>query len=167
MENMPELDTEEPSDAVPPAIWAHCPRVREMSRRQIECVLSRNYVARVAFQTGFRLELRPVHYVYSGGTFFLRSSFETKTPWIFNPEVVVEIDEVDGLFDWRSVIARGKVSLVRARGSLPERAAYWSAVDTLRTLVPSAFGECDPTPYRSAVFRVDPHEMTGRETRGK
>jgi len=157
-----------PDDVWVPTSWSHGPRIRALTRRQVDCVLSRNNVARVAFHNGFRVELRPVHYVYAGGVFFGRSSFDMKTvSWIVAPEIVLEVDEVEGLFQWRSVLVRGVVSLLRSEGAPEDHAAYWAAVEALRSLIPGALTERDPTPDRTTLFRIDPTELTGREARAK
>ena len=44
-----------------------------------------------------------------------------------------------------------------------ERAEHSRAVDAIRTLIPGAFTERDPTPDRSFVFRVELTEFSGRE----
>ncbi|MEX2154458.1 MAG: pyridoxamine 5'-phosphate oxidase family protein [Gemmatimonadaceae bacterium] len=139
-----------------------------MSRRQLDCVLARNHVARIAFYNGFRVELRPVHYVYSNGMLFGRSSFDMKAvAWLIHPEVVLEVDEVDGVFDWRSVLVRGIVSVLQRGGTAAQHAEYWSAVEALRTFIPATLTERDPTPERNALFRIEPAELTGREARGR
>jgi nitroimidazol reductase NimA-like FMN-containing flavoprotein (pyridoxamine 5'-phosphate oxidase superfamily) len=134
-----------------------------MARRQIEFVLSRNNVGRVAFVSD-RVEIRPVHYVYYAGALYGRTTFETKgLTWLMQPEVAFEVDEVRSLFDWRSIVVHGRVSLLQRDGPPEQSIAYWAAVDAIRTLIPAAFMEGDPTPDRTVVFRIDPHEMTGRE----
>jgi hypothetical protein len=147
-----------------PSAGAHTPRFHDLTRRQIEYVLSRNHVARVAFLSADRIELRPVHYVFHAGALYGRTTFETKgLTWLVRPEVVFEVDEVDDLFDWRSIIVRGQVSLLRRDGPPEQASAYWAAVDAIRTFIPAAFMEHDPTPHRDVVVRIDPNEMTGRE----
>lgn len=145
------------------------PRIRAMTQRQSEFVLARNAVARIAFQHGGRVEIMPVHYVYLNGAVVGRTSLGKKyLNWLVAREVVLEIEEVQGLFDWRSVVLRGSVSLLRAHGGTDtEREAFNQAVDAIRALIPGAFTEQDPTPDRRFIFRVDPTEVTGREATTK
>lgn len=144
------------------------PRMRTLTRRQVEFVLARNSVARVAFQHDGRVELMPVHYVYMNGAIVGRISLGSKyLNWLVVREVVLEVEEVQGLFDWRSVVLRGPVTLLRARGTDAERDAFNQAVSAIRTLIPGAFTEADPAPDRRFVFRIDPTEITGREAATK
>ena len=140
------------------------PRIRKMTARQTECVLARNHVGRVAFQTGGRVELYPVHYVYADQSVYGRTAFGSKyMSWATRPEVVFEIDESETLFDWRSVIVRGKLSLLQPRGPRAAPFAYWNAVAAIRSFTPDAFTELDRVPQRFAVFRIQPTEITGRQ----
>ncbi len=92
------------------------PRIRAMSSRQIERVLSRNQIGRIAFMSDKRIELQPVNFVYAGGAIYGRTSRGTKyLAWQHNPYVAFEVDEIDGAFDWRSVIVHGTVYVLRAR----------------------------------------------------
>jgi len=139
-----------------------------LTPRQVEYVLARNCVARVAFQHDGRVELLPVHYVYVNGAIVGRIAVGARyLQWLVVSDVVIEVDEVRGLFDWRSVVMRGKLSLLSARGSDADRAAYNRALNAIRSLIPAAFTENDPTPDRRFVFRVDPTEVSGREATTK
>lgn len=147
-----------------PARVVRGPRVRELTRRQMAAVLSRNHIARLAFFSDGRIELLPIHYVFTDGCFFGRTAYGSKyLAWLEDPEIVLEVDESEGPYDWRSVIVRGSVSLLRARGANAQPAEYWSAVNALRTFLPNAFRDDDPTPQRTAVFRIEPRLLTGRE----
>jgi nitroimidazol reductase NimA-like FMN-containing flavoprotein (pyridoxamine 5'-phosphate oxidase superfamily) len=98
------------------------------------------------------------------GAFFGRTAYGTKyVAWLEGPEVVLEVDESESPHDWRSVVARGRVTLLRARGVDAQPREYWSAVAALRTYLPSAFTDDDRTPERAAIFRIQPTELTGRE----
>ena len=159
-----------PRDGAPPAaVWrpvrgGRGPRLNELNLRQIECVLARNHLGRVAFVDQGRVELFPVHYVYADQVLYGRTASGTKyRSWQTHADVVLEVDESAGLFEWRSVIVRGTISILRPQGPRAEPFAYWNAVAAIRTLIPAAFTERDPMPYRHAVFRVAPVQWSGRQ----
>ena len=148
----------------PPAAWSRGPRIRALSTRQAEFVLTRNHVGRVAFHDGTRVELLPVHYVYADGMVVARTSRGVKDSiWQQRPDVVFEVDESQALFEWRSVIVRGTLRVLATTGSREQRLEHWNAVGIIRTLIRDAFTERDPTPGRQVIFTITPNEISGRE----
>ena len=149
----------------PAALARRPPRQCSLDGRQIEAVLSRNHVGRMAFVVDGRIELLPIHYVYADGVIYGRTGMGLKyLTWLIESNVVFEVDESRSILDWRSVIVRGSVTLLRSRGALEERAEWLDAVTALRTLLPEALGADDPLPQRSYVFRLKPAQLTGRSS---
>lgn len=150
-------------ESSPPALWSRSPRIRILSTKQSEFVLARNHVGQLSYINGGKPGLLPLHYVFEGGRIVTRTSFGPKcSAWLEQPDVVFGVGESDGLFDWRSVVVHGTariVSLVSPR----DRADYWRAVHAIRTLIPDAFTERDPTPDRRIVLEILPTEISGRE----
>ena len=115
-----------------------------------------------------RIELLPIHYVYHDGVIVGRTALGTKyLTWLVRGDVVFEVDESDGLFDWRSVVVRGTATVLRARGTGDARDAYQEALAAIRTLVPDAMTQRDPTPYRGFLFAITPREISGRQAQSR
>ena len=148
----------------PALAWARHPRLRDLKRREAEAVLSRNFVGRVAFAGARRVEIFPVHYVFVNDAIIGRTSLGTKyMTWLARTEVAFEVDEAEGLFEWRSVIVRGTVTVLRSRGTSEEHLAYEQALSAFRKLMPAAFTARDPTPQRAILFAIALEEITGRQ----
>lgn len=112
-----------------------------------------------------RIERLPIHYVYADGVIYGRTGMGLKyLTWLVEPHVVFEVDESRSILDWRSVIVRGSVTLLRSRGTADERAEWLDAVTALRTFLPEALGAQDPLPQRSYVFKLKPAQLTGRSS---
>lgn len=79
-----------------------------LNKEEIENILTRNHTARLGCSDGREVYVVPITYVYDGENIFSHSN-EGKKIQIMraNPEVCIEIDEVDDIFNWRSIIAKG------------------------------------------------------------
>src|SRR5881227_630065 len=139
------------------------PSFRELTREECDEILARNHVGRVAFTFHDRVDIEPVHYVYADGWLHGRTAPGAKLAVLrHHPWVAFEVDEVEGLFDWRSVVVHGVVDLPDAEGSAQEREAYERTLAHVRKLVPEALSATDPTPMRYLAFRIHVDDATGR-----
>ena len=146
-----------------PTVSSSAPTFRELSRDECEALLARNHVGRVAFSFHDRVDLEPVHYVYADGWLYGRTAPGAKVAILrHHPWVAFEVDEVEGLFDWRSVVVHGVVDMPEADGSPADREAYERILTYIRTVLPTALGASDPAPERVLPFRIHVDTISGR-----
>ncbi len=114
---------------------APAPRIRTLDLRECEELLAAHHVGRLAFSYRDKVDIEPIHYVYSEGWIYGRTGEGTKLRTLaHNRWVAFEIDEVDGLFDWRSVVVKGALYLLA-----PSADETWTyAVSLLQRVVPGA-----------------------------
>lgn len=144
------------------------PRFRVLSAKEATAVLRRNHVGRLAFVFHNRVEIVPIHYVYSGGWVYGRTSLGPKLLTLtHNQWVAFEADEIEGLFDWRSVVVHGGLYMLDAYGPPRDIAAQRRAIRLLRTLVPDTLRASDPVPFRDILFRIHANELSGRAAQHK
>ncbi len=136
------------------------PTFRDLTRAEADAVLARNHVGRMAFTDHEQVDIAPISYVYAGGMLHGRTEPGTKLSALAHrPWVALETDEIEGMFRWRSVVARG--TFFRLDPELQPR-EYGETVAAIRQLMPAAFTPDDPTPERDVVIRVDIREVIGR-----
>ena len=141
------------------------PRIRELDRESCERILARNRVGRLAYARHNRVDIEPLHYVYHDGWIYGRTSHGAKlqatgTEWW---PVAFEVDEVEDLFQWRSVVVHGGFYVVDEYGPDWEAATWRQGLELLRQIIPETLAEGDPVPHRRVVFRIALQEVTGRE----
>ena len=147
-----------------PSLWSRRPRIRSLSTIQSEFVLARNHVGQLSFILSSKPELLPLHYIYASGRIVTRTSYGPKCDaWLEQPPVVFGVEETAGLFDWRCVLVHGTARILWSHGTRDERSEYWRAVDVVRSLIPEALTERDPTPERRVLLEIAPTEISGRE----
>ena len=134
-----------------------------LSPAECENLLRRNHVGRLAYALHDRVNVTAVHYQYADGWLYGRTAPGGKLLTILrNRWVAFEVDESDGLFDWRSVVVHGALYVIETGRSAHERAIYDRALDVLRGLVPGTFDATDPVRFRNQLFRIRAAEVTGR-----
>jgi hypothetical protein len=141
------------------------PHIRSLSREECESILARNHVGRLAYSWNEHLDIEPLHYVFDGEWLYGRTSHGAKltaTGELWRP-VAFEVDEVEGIFSWRSVVVHGGLYTVTDDGPEWRQEAWRTGVELLRTLIPESFTSDDPMPARSVMFRIAAQDLTGRE----
>jgi nitroimidazol reductase NimA-like FMN-containing flavoprotein (pyridoxamine 5'-phosphate oxidase superfamily) len=145
------------------AIPTGAPRITTMRPAACLALLKRHRVGRMAYALGNRVDITPIHYVYEDGWLFARTSHGTKMDVLHrSPWVAFEVDEMEGVFDWRSVVVHGTVYTMPQDGSPLEAELWQRGVDALRRIVPETATDDDPVPYRSIVFGIHVVSVSGR-----
>lgn len=144
------------------------PTFRELEREECEALLRSHHVGRLAYVIDHRVDIVPVHYTYEEGWLYGRSAAGQKLEAVMhNRWVAFQVDDIDGPFDWTSVVVKGGVYFLRHDGSAEERHKYLEALDTIRSVAPYALTAEDPVPERAVLFRIHADEMHGRSASTK
>ena len=152
-------------------IWAARPGdviFRELSRDEVEAMLLRNRVGRLAFSLHDRVDVQPIHYIYERGWLYGRTSEGDKIAALkHNQWVAFEVDEVTDLFDWRSIVIHGSFWIMHPRGSPRAEELWTKAAELVSKIVPGALTESDPVAFRQTLFRIAVSDARGREAKMK
>jgi nitroimidazol reductase NimA-like FMN-containing flavoprotein (pyridoxamine 5'-phosphate oxidase superfamily) len=142
------------------------PTFRDLTVDEATALLTRHHVGRIAYSFHDRVDIEPISYVFADGAIYMRTAPGSKLATLAHaPWVAFEVDEVEGPFDWRSVVAHGTVYVLRESGSPTERAVYRKAVERLRELMPTALTDDDPIPARRIVIKLHLDRIAGRAAR--
>lgn len=139
------------------------PSFRALDKAESQAILSRNHVGRIAYSFHDRVDVEPIHYVSDGGWIYGRTSPGTKLATLSHHRwVAFEVDEIDGPFDWRSVVVHGTVYWLTPNASDGSQRDAEAGLALLRNFLPETLTEDDPTPFRTVLFRISASEVTGR-----
>ena len=139
------------------------PNFRALNQAESQAVLSRNHVGRIAYAFHDRVDIEPIHYVCEGGWIYGRTSPGTKFATLsHHPWVAFEVDEINGPFDWRSVVVHGTVYWLTSDASAASQRDAEAGLALLRNILPETLTEDDPTPFRTVLFRISASEISGR-----
>jgi len=80
----------------------------KLNENQIEALLTDQVIGRIACQSNGDIYLVPVNYVYHDGYIYSHSAVGKKIRMMReNPEICFEVDNIQGIFRWQSVIVKG------------------------------------------------------------
>lgn len=136
-----------------------------MTEEEIERFIAAESVVRIGCHAGGRTYVVPAAYAYDGGAIHCFSYDGMKIAMMReNPEVCVEIDRVEHLGSWRSVIALGRADLLDGNAA---QAAVRVLASRLATLIgdPGSRARLDEAlggGRRFHVVRIALREKTGR-----
>jgi nitroimidazol reductase NimA-like FMN-containing flavoprotein (pyridoxamine 5'-phosphate oxidase superfamily) len=131
---------------------------RDLTDQECRELLARNHVGRIAYQKAEYVNIVPLGYVYHGDWLACRTQEGSKVSVLRqSPYVAFEVDEVEGLFDWKSVVVQG--SWYEEDQPTAGREETLAA---LRAVAPDVLTPEDPTPFRDILFRIHIREITGR-----
>jgi len=136
---------------------------RELSRDEIEEMLLRNKVGRLAFSFHDRVDVQPIHYVYERGWLYGRTSEGDKIASLtHNQWIAFEVDEIEDVFEWRSIVIHGSLWILHPSGSLRAEEVWKKASELVSRIVPGSFTEHDPVAFRQTLFRIAVNDVRGR-----
>ena len=139
---------------------------RELERDEIEAMLHRNKVGRLAFSFHDRVDIQPIHYVYERGWLYGRTSEGDKIATLaHNQWVAFEVDEIRDLFDWTSLVIHGSFWILHPRGSPRAEELWKKAGELVNSIVPGALTDHDPVGFRQIIFRIAVSDVRGREAK--
>jgi nitroimidazol reductase NimA-like FMN-containing flavoprotein (pyridoxamine 5'-phosphate oxidase superfamily) len=80
----------------------------EMTNEEIEGLLKEQVTGRIACGTDGNIYIVPINYVYNGADIYGHSAQGKKIDMMRkNPEVCFEVDDIQSIFRWKSVVAWG------------------------------------------------------------
>lgn len=155
--------TPEPPVELAGGLGTRPPTITSMSEHSCLALLQRHAVGRMAHSFHDRVDITPIHYVFADGWLYARTSHGAKMTTIaHSPWVAFEVDEIESVFEWRSVVVHGTAYEMPRDGS-PSDAQHWSrGIDLLRRIVPATGAADDPVPDRTLVFGIHVDTVTGR-----
>ncbi|MEP6622774.1 MAG: pyridoxamine 5'-phosphate oxidase family protein [bacterium] len=139
------------------------PVLSSLTADQCRSVLDGSHVGRVAYQNGRLINVEPVHYACAGRWILMRSAEGAAIEaFAHNPYVTFEVDEVDALFDWRSVVAHGAIVRLDDAGAQVDHQMFIHALEALRSFMPDTQAFDDPTALRQTTYGLYIDQLKGR-----
>jgi nitroimidazol reductase NimA-like FMN-containing flavoprotein (pyridoxamine 5'-phosphate oxidase superfamily) len=143
-----------------------------LSEGQIDRLLRTETVGRIACYAEGRLYIVPVTFVYDGSAIYGHTADGMKVRMMrLNPDVCFEVDRMENLANWQSVIAWGRFEELRgtvaahAMGLLMDRLLPLLSSETAAPshgFDPSAVHRADVAGRSPVVYRITLTEKTGR-----
>ena len=135
----------------------------ELTKREIEQTLQENVIGRVGCHAYGQTYVVPITYAYDGKYVYAHTAVGMKLHMMReNPRLCFEVDQMDDLANWRSVIAWG--TFEELRGQVADEAMRF-LVDTIELRLsgpPGASVHPNNAMERLVVYRIKLELKTGR-----
>lgn len=142
----------------------------QLTSSQIDQVLLRQIIGRIACCAADKLYIVPVAYAFDGKNIYAHSREGLKIKMMRkNPTVCFQVDEIDSMANWRSVIVWGRFEELKSE---PQRQKAMNLL--MDRIMPMPSGETSHAPEhsrppeivekkkRAIAFRIAIKEKTGR-----
>ncbi len=108
----------------------------------------------------------PIHFVHQLDGFYFFTTEGMKTEYISaNPEVCLQVEEVQDPFNWHSVIVTGKVELLTRHEDIEPALQFIKEVNpTLTPALNNMWIDAWGRASKVAIYRIQPSEISGRKT---
>ncbi|HLT71198.1 MAG TPA: pyridoxamine 5'-phosphate oxidase family protein [Cyclobacteriaceae bacterium] len=142
----------------------------ELSEQQIDEVLNSQVVGRIGCYGEGTVYVVPVTYAYQDGYIYAHSSEGTKIRMMReNPQVCFEVEDMENMANWRSVIAWGTYEELTEETQRDEglrilfnRISSLVISETVRPHRQTMSRDLDETERKNVVYRIRVQRRTGR-----
>jgi hypothetical protein len=81
----------------------------QLNEIEIDNLLKQQAIGRIGCYADGSIYIVPVNYVYDGSAIYCQSAMGRKIEMMRkNPEVCFEVEDIKSMFEWKSVVVRGK-----------------------------------------------------------
>jgi uncharacterized protein len=137
--------------------------IRELPRDQSLALLARHHIGHVGISFHDILRVEIAAYVYADDWIYARMELGDELTTVrHHPWGAFEVDEVESVYDWRSVEVRGAVQFLSSESHGRDWFEFANAVRLMRQVVPQVLTANDPLPQRSQIVRLHIDDIRGR-----
>jgi uncharacterized protein len=137
---------------------------------QIDHVLHSQFIGRIGCSTEGNIYIVPVTYVYHDGYIYAHAKEGEKVQMMRkNPKVCFEVDIIDTMTNWRSVIVWGEYEELKDKSEqrtgmkiMNDRLAPFVTSETVRTSESSAQSAIIEKGLKAVAYRIRVTKKTGR-----
>lgn len=137
-----------------------------LDREQIDQVLRAGLIGRIGAHADGRTYIVPVSYVYDGDAVYVHSAEGLKVRMMrANPEVCFEVEDIDDLANWRTVVAWGTYEELKgdlATAAMNLLVSRLSPLTASETAGPAGHAQGRANNGVEVAYRIRLREVTGR-----
>jgi uncharacterized protein len=141
----------------------------KLSTEQCEQILAAEVIGRIGCYADHEINIVPVTYVFDKGYIYAHSKEGNKVDMMRkNPKVCFQVDRIENMANWRSVIGWGvfeelteRTDLENALRILRDRLTPITMSESVRAVQSADAGEVHKA-RRPVVYRISLYKLTGR-----